>query len=149
MLEKYLSKEQVMLGIQVKNPEEAIRTAGDLLVKSNKAEAAYVDAMIDSFHRLGSYIVIAPSIAMPHARPSELVKEPCLSFLQLKKPIKFNHPQNDPVHLIFALGGNNAENHIEMLKALSSVLMDSKRVEGLKKAKSYEEVLSIVSKGNV
>lgn len=146
MLEKYLSKGHVMLGTEAKTPEEVIRIAGGLLVKSNKVEMAYVDAMIDSFHKLGSYIVLAPSIAMPHARPGEWVKEPCLSFVQLKDPIVFNHPQNDPVYLIFALGGNDEKNHIDMLRELSLVLMDFNRVEALKKATSYEEVLQIISK---
>lgn len=144
MLKELLSKELVILRSKANTPEEVIREAGKLLVRAGKVDESYVDGMIDSYHKLGPYIVLAPSIAMPHARPGEWVKEPCLSFVQLDEPVKFNHPENDPVKLVFALGGSDKESHLEMLRELSIVLADQKKVEELRKAVNYEDVLKTI-----
>ena len=144
LLSNFFSENLVKIDAEVYSPEEAIRTAGNLLVEANKATPDYIDAMVDTFKTIGSYIVLAPNIAMPHARPGEWVKEPCLSFVKLKKPIKFNHPENDPVKLIFALGGVDSDSHINMLKALSLVLSNSEKVEKLKNVKNYDEFINII-----
>lgn len=144
MLKDLLTEEMVLLDGEVDTPEEAIRLAGDLLVKAGKVEERYVDAMVHGFQTIGPYIVLAPSIAIPHARPENGVLEKCVSFVRLKKPVAFYHPTNDPVELVFAFGGVDHEGHIGMLQALASVLGNPQKVEGLKHIASYQELLAIL-----
>lgn len=145
MLREILTEELVVFGAELETPEEAIELAGNILVEAGKVEKEYVKAMIDTYHALGSYIVLAPGIAMPHSRPDITVKEPCMSFVQLKSPINFNHPDNDPVQLVFALGGVDASSHIDMLKALSALLSNHQNIEKLKNVKNYDGFLKIIS----
>lgn len=148
-LKKYLNRDLVEINLEVTTPVEAIRAAGELLVSSNKVNAHYVEDMVNVFKTLGPYIVIAPGIAFPHSKPSADVNETCVSFCSLKHPINFGHPNNDPVKYIFALGGKNETDHIEMLKELSAFLMEDSNLEALSVIKNKDEFIQLLEKGGV
>src|SRR5690625_1324637 len=118
----FLDKNLIAFNVEVNTPQEAIEAAGNLLVCANYVEEKYVNAMIESYNVNGAYIVIAPAIAIPHARPEDGVKETSISLAQLKKPIVFGNEANDPVYLVFAIGASNSDKHLEMLKRLSNIL---------------------------
>ena len=120
-LKKMLTEEMVRLDPPLlSTPEEVIEYCGNILVENKKAKAGYVKEMIDSYQRFGPYMVMAPGLALPHARPGGNVKEPCISFVKLKEPVCFHHPCNDPVWVVFALGGVAGERMIEKLAALNT-----------------------------
>lgn len=131
----------VMLGANAENPESAIRLAGSMLVNSRKVEQSYVEAMVGAYKELGPYIVIAPMIAVPHARPDQGVNEQCMSILRLKEPMVFGHPTNDPVQLVCAIGGVDKSVHIRMLRVLSEILGDEEKLELMMKAESYKQLI--------
>jgi len=117
-----ITEQEIQLNVSVNTPEEAIAYTGSLLVAANKITQNYVDAMIDNFHTIGPYFVIAPHIAIPHARPENGVLEQCMSLVRLKEPIAFGHPHNDKVSLVIAIGGVDTDFHLEMLRDLSIFL---------------------------
>ena len=97
-LKKMLTEEMVRLDPPLlSTPEEVIEYCGNILVENKKAKAGYVKEMIDSYQRFGPYMVMAPGLALPHARPGGNVKEPCISFVKLKEPVCFHHPLIFPV----------------------------------------------------
>ncbi|MFW5827314.1 MAG: PTS sugar transporter subunit IIA, partial [Alkalispirochaeta sp.] len=49
--------------------EEAIRVGGRLMIDAGLVEPRYIDAIISNHKEMGPYFVIAPGIAMPHAKP--------------------------------------------------------------------------------
>lgn len=136
--------EQIELDVDISNAKEAIQYAGNLLVKSNSVKESYVDAMIKGFEDLGPYIVLAPNIAIPHARPEFGVNEQCVAFIRLKKAIPFGHPENDDVKLIIPIGGVNMDLHIHMLRDLSEVLANEKHFEILMKSQNKEEIYNLL-----
>lgn len=69
MLKNYINDQVVEVNVEVKNWEEAVRLGGKLLEEDGAVEHSYIDAMVDTVKNMGPYIVIAPGIAMPHARP--------------------------------------------------------------------------------
>lgn len=146
-LRDLLTPESVALGVDAKDAEEAIRCAGELLVASGNAGEAYVDAMVNAYRSLGPYMVIAPGLAMPHARPSGSVVRPCISLLTLAKPVVFGHPTNDPASVVIALGGTTDEGHLELLRALASALAIPNVVKRLHDAEDYENILEILEEG--
>lgn len=75
MIEKLFNEQTVAINVDVKDWIEAIKYGGNLLVKANYTEKQYIDAMIDNVKKMGQYIVIAPGLAMPHARPEYGVKK--------------------------------------------------------------------------
>lgn len=74
MLKDLLTKDTIRVNIDAKDWEDAIRKGGDLLEKNDSIEHRYVDGMVETMKEIGPYIVIAPGIAMPHARPESGVK---------------------------------------------------------------------------
>ena len=71
MLTDILTKDVVRLDVEgLTTPEEVIHFSGQLLVNSGKVKETYIVKMEEAFHDLGPYMVMAPGIAMPHARPS-------------------------------------------------------------------------------
>ncbi|MBS5065162.1 MAG: PTS sugar transporter subunit IIA [Hungatella hathewayi] len=140
MLTEILTKDLVRLDVEgLETPEEVIRYSGQLLKDAGKVRQTYVDKMVEAFKTIGPYIVMAPGIAMPHARPSGDVLQPCVSFLRLKKPIRFGHSCNDPVKLVFALGGVADDSHIDLIRELGRLLEKDDNRRGLLEINSYED----------
>ncbi len=145
MLKDILTPDVVEFNVDgIDSPEEAIRFSGKLLEKSGKIKNSYVEKMVDSFHELGPYSVIAPGIALPHATPSGDVLVLCLSFVQLKHPISFGHPDNDPVKIIFAIAGVGHGEHLELLQSLSALLGNADKIEKLKTISSFDELQKLL-----
>ena len=146
-LRQMLTREMVRLEVPaLLSPEDVIRYSGKILVEAGKVEEQYVNEMIESYRKLGPYMVMAPGLAMPHARPGGNVKEPCISFVKLKEPVNFQHPCNDPVKIVFALGGVSDNGHIELLQDLSSLLAADKMIEKLSAVNTYEELIELIEK---
>lgn len=147
MLSDYFTKQQINLEAIANTPEEAIAQAGKLLVDSHKANDGYVNSMIDSFHDLGPYMVIAPGIAIPHGKPGNYINEDCISFCRLSSPVNFGNENNDPVKLLFAIGARQAGGHLDLLKDLSIFLMKEGNIAKLLEIKTKEEFLELIEKG--
>jgi len=145
-LSKMLRKEAIALGLSVRDWQEAVQKAGDLLVKLGAVEPRYVEAMIQMVQEIGPYIVIAPGIALPHARPEQGVKEACMSLLTLATPVDFGNRYNDPVELVVAFGTPNNEAHTEALAELARLLGDSDVLERLKQASSAHDVWELIDR---
>lgn len=146
-LQKMLTREVVRLGVEgLKTPHEVIAYSGKLLKEAGKVNGQYVEDMIAAYDTLGPYIVMAPGLAMPHARPGGNVTESGISFLQLKTPVKFHHSSNDPVKIVIALAGSSDNGHIDLLQDLSSFLSGNDVIERLSQIASYEELIKIIQK---
>ena len=139
-----LNEKLIRLDVEVETAEEAIRRAGELLVAAGKVEERYIDAMVKGYEEVGAYIVLAPSIAIPHARPEHGALEQSVSMIRLKQPVVFGHPTNDPVQLVCAICGVDSSSHVGMLQKLASVLGNKSKLNGIMTAKSKEEILSII-----
>jgi mannitol/fructose-specific phosphotransferase system IIA component (Ntr-type) len=139
-----INRNLLKLDAEAQTAEEAIRIAGELLLTEGKIESSYIDAMVRAYKEVGPYIVIAPMIAVPHARPEHGVKEKCVSIVRLKSPVLFGHPENDPVTIVCAIGGTDDVGHIEVLQSLSTVLGDEAKFEKLLRTESLEEFMTIV-----
>ena len=67
MLIEVLNEDLIETNAEMKTRDEAVRESGRLLCSQGFAEERYIDAMIQNVKENGTYIVIAPGIAMPHA----------------------------------------------------------------------------------
>lgn len=110
---------------------EAVAFAGDLLVASGRVTVDYTAQMIAAVEEFGPYIVIAPGIALAHARTGESVLETGLALLALATPVEFGNAANDPVRLVFALSAVDHDSHIEVMSQLASALTDPRIVNSL------------------
>lgn len=90
--------------------------------------------------------MIAPQIALPHARPEDGALGTGLSLVRLHTPLNFGHSDHDPVILLFGLAAISKHVHVRTLRTLAEVLSTEYLVEKLMKAKSVEDVYSIFDK---
>jgi len=144
-LEKMISKKTIALNVDVKDWQEAVRVSGSLLVANGTVEPRYVDAMIETTKTLGPYIVISPGVALPHARPEDGVKEPCMSLITLKNPVNFGNVHNDPVKLVIAFATVDHNAHINAISKLARIIGDEEKLKTLINAQEVGQVEKIVS----
>lgn len=144
MLLELLNEETIKVCSEAKNWEDAGRIAGQLLLDSGKIEDRYIDAMIESVKEFGPYIVIAPGIALFHARPENGVKSMCMSLAVFKKGVIFNAEKNDPVKLVFVLGAVDSESHLKVLAETMSLLQDNNAVSSIMASSDEREIISII-----
>lgn len=145
-LSSMLTSQTIALMLRVQDWQQAVREAGNLLVQVGAIEPRYVDAMIQMVQEMGPYIVIAPGVALPHARPEEGVKAPGMSLVTLDPPVNFGNKHNDPVHLVIAFAAKDHESHIAALAELARLLEDQNVLSQLKRASSPEELLSVIER---
>ncbi|MGP4080699.1 PTS sugar transporter subunit IIA [Pseudalkalibacillus sp. R45] len=141
---RFLDERVVRLDVDISSPEEAIKQAGYLLVEADIAEERYVKAMMDSYKKNGPYFVLAPNIALPHARPEDGAKESAVSLIRLKKPISFGHASNDPVQLVFALSATSSDQHLIVLQKLMKLLGNPDNVSSLIRLNSKKDLQSLL-----
>lgn len=123
------------------NWQEAIAVSGEVLVAANAVEPAYVQAMIEGKEEFGPYIVIAPGVAMPHARPEAGVIKPAVAIVTLSTPVAFGHEQNDPVDVVIAFAAQSKEAHLETLKEIAGLVSSPVRLERLRAATNDTELI--------
>jgi mannitol/fructose-specific phosphotransferase system IIA component (Ntr-type) len=140
-----ISKKTIALEVEVKDWQEAVNVSGRLLVESGTVEERYIQAMKDTVNAMGPYIVIAPGVALPHARPEDGVYEPCMSLITLKTPVNFGNKENDPVKLVVAFGTIDKKSHIDALKKLARIIGDQEKLEALKSATEVRVVEEIIA----
>lgn len=125
MIKELISEDSVEVNVTVKDWREAVRKSGLLLEKCGKVEHRYIESMVENVENAGPYIVIAPGIAMPHARSENGVKEIGVSLLFLKTPVNFGNPENDPVKIVAAMSAKDSSSHLDALADLMELFRDT------------------------
>jgi len=143
---RFLDDGLIKIGVASQDGEAAIREAGNLLLNEKLIEKRYIDAMIDGYKEHGPYFVLAPGIAIPHARPEDGVNEASVSLLQLREPVTFGHETNDPVRIVFGLGATSSDEHLGLLTKLTKLLNNRENVDALIHADSVDAVQQLLEK---
>lgn len=147
MLLDVLNENYTEVKYPAKNYEDTVRKCGELLVRNGAASEEYIEAMLENVKTNGTYIVIAPGIAMPHARPEKGAIRTGFSIMTLEEPINFGHPTNDPVRLVIGLCATDHESHLQALSELVEFLSNEQNIEALHEAISKEEIMEIIKEG--
>ncbi|MBA2175435.1 BglG family transcription antiterminator [Halobacillus locisalis] len=149
MLTELLVKENLLAKDRVSNWEEAIRIAAAPLLEQQSIEKSYVEAMIDTVHELGPYIVIAPRIAIPHARPEAGVNRLSMSLLRLKEPVWFSEKEKHKAQLVFVLAAIDNQTHLKALSQLTEILSNEENITKLIEMETNEEVMELIQSQTV
>lgn len=140
MITNFIKEEHIRVGVHADTWQEAVQASGQVLLEANAIESRYIDAMINKVIELGNYIVIAPGIAMPHARPEDGAKKTAITLITLDQGVSFGHEKNDPVKLIVGLSAVDNKLHLEALAALMELLGNDKKLQGILNSKTREEL---------
>ena len=142
-LKQLIRPNLVAVDVEVEDWQDAIRTAGSLLINDGAVEERFSDAMIRVAKEFGPYIVVAPGIALPHARPDDGVITASIAVLRLKTPVDFGNKDNDPVYLVVALAAIDNKQHITGLSQLANVLGDEEKIKDIKQVQTKEKLLEV------
>jgi PTS system ascorbate-specific IIA component len=142
-LARYLGEDVIAIGVEAETRAAAITAAGQLLVRAGCCEPRYVDGMVAMVESLGPYVVVAPGIALPHARPQDGARAEGLAFVRLSKPVAFGNREFDPVDLLFAFAARDADLHLAVMAELADFLRHPGNASALRAAPSVEACAAI------
>ncbi|SFQ15888.1 BglG family transcription antiterminator [Salibacterium halotolerans] len=145
MLDELLTEQTIQFEQEVQDWEHAVRLASDPLLRLEHIQQDYVEAMIGNIRENGPYVVIAPHIALPHARPEEGVDKLGMSLLHLKHPVFFSDQEKHQARLVIVLAAVDNETHLQALSQLTEMLSDAGNTEQLLEAEKAEDILSLVT----
>lgn len=140
-----LYKENIQVLVECSTWEDAVQKAAKPLLKKGNIKTSYIDSVIEKIKLHGPYMVIAPGIAMPHGGIGDGgVNKASLSIMTLKKPVKFHHKKNDPVHTVIFLAAEDNYTHIETLTHILDKLSIKDNIEKLTTSTSSEEIYELL-----
>ena len=145
LLQDLLSEDNVSFHYPAETWEAVIRHGGQLMVDAGFTEPTYTEAMIDVVRDMGPYIVLAPGLAMPHARPEMGAKQVGTALVTLEKPIDFGSPENDPVSVAVFLCAPNKDEHIQLLTDIATLFEDEEFLDAAVNFESIEDVQSFLA----
>jgi len=140
-----LGAENIFLGRTASHKEEAIRFAGEQLVKGGYVQPEYVQAMLDREKLTPTYL--GESIAVPHGtvEAKDRVLKTGVVFCQYPAGVRFGEEEDDIARLVIGIAARNNE-HIQVITSLTNALDDETVIERLANTTSVEEVLALLNK---
>jgi mannitol/fructose-specific phosphotransferase system IIA component (Ntr-type) len=145
MLLEFINEKTIRLNVEAKDRFEAIKAGGEVLLKNNIINSEYIDAMITTSNDLKGYIVIAPRVALPHARPETGAITTGMSLITLNKPVYFGNQDNDPVSLVICVAAADNESHINALKDLVKLLDSEENIQNIINSKNKGDIIKLIS----
>lgn len=148
-LSEVFPKEAVRIDVSCDGWRDAVEASGDLLVDIGAAEARYIDAIVGAVEDMGPYIVLAPGIAIAHARPEDGAKEVGFSLVRLDEPVEFGAEKNDPVDLVFAFCSPDQDQHVSALSALADFIESGENLDGIRNAGSVDDLYDVIKESEL
>jgi mannitol operon transcriptional antiterminator len=145
VLNELLTKETIQYKSEVNDWKEAIKLASEPLLTNMYITEDYIQAMIANVEELGPYVVIAPELALPHARPEDGVNKIGMSLLRLEKSVYFSEKEKHRVKLIVVLAAVDNEKHLRALSQLTTMLSDQEVLQKVMSSESVEEILTYIN----
>jgi PTS system mannitol-specific IIC component len=138
-----LSANNIFLGLSASSKEEAIRFAGEQLVKGGYVEPQYVDAMMAREKLTSTYL--GESIAVPHGtiEAKDRVLKTGIVFCQYPQGVRWGDDPDDSARLVIGIAARNNE-HINVITKLTNALDDDSIIQRLATTQSVDDVLSII-----
>ncbi|MBS4196763.1 PTS sugar transporter subunit IIA [Lederbergia citri] len=139
-----LLEENIFLNQDFTSKEEAIRYAGNALVRTGYVKESYIEAMIERDEMLSTYM--GHGVAIPHGteEAKKDVIHSGITIIQAPKGVDFN---GQKARLIFGIAGKDGT-HLEILSKIAVICSDSNNIEKMIQAKTAKEIISILDIDN-
>ncbi|GAL31833.1 PTS sugar transporter subunit IIA [Vibrio maritimus] len=116
------------------------------LLEQGKVEASYLEAIKEKHKEIGAYYVLAPKIAMPHARPEDGVNEAALQVTVFKNGVDLESEDNGDVYFSITLAAMDSDSHIQTIMALAELFQNEDDVDAIIAAQNEAEIIEILKK---
>jgi mannitol operon transcriptional antiterminator len=144
-LSDLVTQERIELSVVAKNWQEVVEKAGAGLLSAGAIEPGFIQSMKNVILEYGPYMVIWPGAVLLHAPPSG-VRRLCMELINLREPVTFGHPENDPVQVAIVLGAVDSRSHITALLELNQLMQDEIARSAIRETVHKSVVLHWVSR---
>ena len=134
-----LKAENVQILDSATDWRDAIRKSTEPLEKDNFVTADYKEGIIANVENLGPYIVIAPHVAMPHARPEQGALKTQIAVTLFRKEVTFNR-EDAKAKLFITLSAADSDSHLQVLVKISELLQDEDKAARILNANDEKEL---------
>ncbi|MGL4428301.1 MAG: PTS mannitol transporter subunit IIA [Silvania sp.] len=141
----YFPEKSISIKQSAKDWQEAIDYSMASLLTHHFVNANYIQAIKDSTINNGPYYILAPGVAMPHARPECGALKTGMSLTLLKQEVQFVE-DDESVKLLIGLSAADADSHIGAIQALSELLCEEETLVALLNAKSEKQLADILAR---
>lgn len=140
-----ISKDAILDNVQVASKRELVQCLSERISALSEIDERVIFDAVWERENLGS-TGYGEGVAFPHARIEGLNKV-CGLFARLDEAVDFDALDGKPVDLVFMLVSpeNSGADHLTALAALSRILKTEGSCEKLRKARSVEEIYSILN----
>ena len=124
--------------------EDAIREAGELLVKAGAVEPGYVDSMHDRERTVSTFM--GNGLAIPHGtnEAKDEIKRSALSFIRYTSPLDWG---GEEVRFVVGIAGLNNE-HLEILSKIAILFSEEDDVQQLIEAPDADALFALLGDVN-
>lgn len=145
MISTWLPATNIQIIESVADWKHAVEISAQPLLAQGAINHNYINAIFNSHLEFGPYYVLAPGLAMPHARPEQGAIKNGLSLLHIKQGVSFEADENDPIYVVLMLCAVSGDEHIRMITALAEIFCDESRLESLLHASTLEKIQQIIN----
>jgi len=133
-----LTADLVRLGAEARDKEDAIRQAGELLVRAGCVTSAYVAGMHARERTMSTYL--GSGVAIPHGTFDEigLVQRTGISVLQVPAGVEWENGER--AYLVIGIAAKGDE-HVEVLQRLAEIVEDQALVSALIEAEDPVQIV--------
>ncbi|HFD2837313.1 TPA: SgcA family PTS sugar transporter subunit IIA [Escherichia coli] len=124
---------------------QAVEIATRPLVAYGAAQPCYVNGIIENTLNWGPYYLIAPGIALPHARPEQGANYNQVSITTLRTPVAFGNEECDPVWLLLCVSATDVNAHILTIQRISQFIDSPQRLAAVGNASTDDALFALVS----
>jgi len=140
-LQEVMRETNILIGYKAKTWQEAVQIASLPLLNSMSITPNYVNTMIEMFEHHEPYIVIAPRVAIPHARPEDGVNHLSMSLLKLDEDVDFG---GYPIRIFIVIAAIDRSTHLRALMQLNDLLSEESNIHKILEATQKQEILSLL-----
>ncbi|MFA0567633.1 PTS mannitol transporter subunit IICBA [Vibrio gallaecicus] len=139
-----LTSDNIFLGMKPTSKQDAIKFAGEQLVKLGNVAPEYVEGMFAREELVTTYL--GESIAVPHGtiEAKQYVQKTGIVFCQYPEGIQWGEDEDDIAKLVIGIAAQGDE-HNMVLMAITNSLDDEEAIECLKSTSNPEDVLRILN----
>ncbi|MBE3578419.1 MAG: PTS sugar transporter subunit IIA [Caldanaerobacter subterraneus] len=140
-----LNEKNILLNLPSESKIEAIERVGNLLVENGYVEKDYIEGMKKREEDITTYI--GNGVAIPHG-VSEYVKYIKKSGIVIAQyPDGVDFGDGNRAYIVIGIAGKGDE-HLNILSKIALTCQYEENVEKLKKAKTPQEIIEILEKGD-
>lgn len=138
-MKKILVKESILLNQKIASREDAVRMAGELLVRQGYVKENYVEEMLKREEISTTFI--GNDIAIPHGTENakKEVISSGISVIQVPEGVDFN---GEKARVVFGIAGKD-NTHIDILASIAVLCSEMVNVEKIVAASSEEDIIQM------